>query len=80
MHWDVAYYAERQRSELFQFSDHELKQYFPLKTVLKGLFDLCEEMFSIKVIKQPISTIQVWHPDVEYFMNESLRLITKYSY
>ncbi|MGE0172862.1 MAG: M3 family metallopeptidase [Oligoflexales bacterium] len=65
-HWDVAYFSERLKEQNFGLKDEVLKQYFPLETVLKGLFDLVEKLFEIRVApgKGDIST---WHTDVRFF-------------
>jgi oligopeptidase A len=46
-HWDVAYWAERQRASLFDFTDEQLRPYFPFPRVLHGLFQLANELFGI---------------------------------
>src|SRR5690606_8626243 len=47
MNWDVAFWSERLRERRFQFTDEELRPYFPLETVLKGLFALANRLFGI---------------------------------
>ena len=49
MHWDVAFWAERLREERFQFTDEELRPYFPFDRVLDGLFSLLNRLFGITV-------------------------------
>ena len=65
-HWDVSYWAERQREEKFAFSDEELRPYFPLPQVLKGLFDLVKRIFGVTVTAAD-GMAPVWHEDVRYF-------------
>jgi oligopeptidase A len=65
-HWDVSYWAERQREEKFAFSDEELRPYFPLPQVLKGLFDLVKRIFGVTVTAAD-GQAPVWHEDVRYF-------------
>lgn len=65
-HWDVAFWAERLRENRFGYSDDELRPYFPLPRVLKGLFDLCKKLFGIN-IKSSKTAAPVWHPDVRFF-------------
>ena len=40
--WDVAYYAEKQRAALYDFDEEALRPYFPLESVVAGLFELVE--------------------------------------
>lgn len=65
-HWDVAYYSERLREEKFDFTDEELRPYFPLPKVLEGMFGLVERLFGIRV-SAANGEAPVWHPDVRYF-------------
>jgi oligopeptidase A len=65
-HWDVSYWAERQRQEKFAFSDEELRPYFPLPQVLNGLFDLVKRIFGVTVTAAD-GQAPVWHEDVRYF-------------
>lgn len=64
--WDTAYYLEKMREEKFDFSDDELRPYFPLPRVLEGLFKLLNQLFSITVAESP-SPIEKWHKDVLYY-------------
>jgi Zn-dependent oligopeptidase len=40
-HWDITYWAERLRESRFNITDEELRPYFALPNVLKGLFQVC---------------------------------------
>lgn len=65
MNWDVAFWAERLREQRFNFTDEELRPYFPLEPVLEGMFGLVKRIFGIEVRAK--SGVPVWHPDVRYF-------------
>ncbi len=65
-HWDVAFWAEKQRETKFNFSAEELRPYFPLPQVLDGLFALAERIFSITITPAD-GEAPVWHEDVRYF-------------
>ncbi len=64
--WDIAYYSEKQRKQLFEFSDEDLKPYFSDNRVIQGLFDIVEKLFQIN-IKQVTQGIQLWHEDVRFY-------------
>lgn len=64
--WDVPYWSERLREDLYQYEEEELRAYFPLPTVLKGLFSLANRLFGI-TIEAADGQTQVWHPDVQFF-------------
>ncbi len=68
--WDVAFWAERLRESRFNFTDEELKPYFPLPRVLDGLFALVERIFGVRV-RAADGQAPVWHKDVRYFEIEN---------
>ncbi len=39
--WDISFWAERLREAKFNITDEELRPYFALPNVLKGLFQVC---------------------------------------
>lgn len=63
--WDAAYYSEKLKQQLFDFSDESLRPYFPLDKVLTGLFEVVKRLFGMQVItaERP----EVWHEDVQFF-------------
>lgn len=71
MNWDVGFWAERLREQRFNFTDEELRPYFPLEPVLDGMFALVKRIFGIQVRAK--SDVPVWHVDVRFFevLNEA---------
>ncbi len=65
-HWDISFWAERQREEKFAFTAEELRPYFPLPQVLDGLFGLVKRLFGVTVTPAD-GQAPVWHEDVRYF-------------
>ncbi|OUL35707.1 M3 family metallopeptidase [Nostoc sp. 106C] len=65
-HWDISFWAERQREEKFAFTAEELRPYFPLHQVLDGLFGLVKRLFGVTVTPAD-GQAPVWHEDVRYF-------------
>ncbi|MBO3458147.1 M3 family metallopeptidase [Aetokthonos hydrillicola Thurmond2011] len=65
-HWDITFWAERQREEKFAFTAEELRPYFPLPQVLDGLFGLVNRLFGVTVTPAD-GQAPVWHEDVRYF-------------
>ena len=63
--WDLAFYAEQLRNEEFAFSSEELRAYFPLPKILKGMFALVERIFDIRLKAE--KEFDPWHPDVCLF-------------
>jgi oligopeptidase A len=62
--WDVSYAAEKLRTQRFDFSEEDLKPYFPLDSVLAGLFEIAGRVFGVTF--QPREDVDVWHPQVRY--------------
>ena len=71
--WDQSFYSERQREELYEFTQEELRPYFSLPDVLKGLFTLCEQLFNVHIVDMSTTqndssnNVQTWHDDVQFF-------------
>jgi oligopeptidase A len=62
--WDVAYASEKLRARRYDFSDNEVKQYFPEEAVLAGLFGLVETLYGVRIAA---ASAPVWHEDVRFF-------------
>lgn len=59
--WDIGYYSEKMKEELFAFSSEDLRPYFPLERVLDGTFTHFSRLFGIKFTQ---ADYPLWHPDV----------------
>lgn len=64
--WDLMFWAERLSEKRFDFTDEQLRPYFPMPRVLDGLFSLSERLFGI-TIEPADGETSVWHEDVKYF-------------
>jgi len=63
--WDAGYWAEKQRRALYDFDEEELRPYFGLEAVLRGMFELVERLYGITV--EPTDELPTWHPDVRTY-------------
>jgi oligopeptidase A len=54
--WDVAYYAEKQRQDEYDFNEEELRPYFPLDRVLDGLFATAQALYNIRIVEREAAT------------------------
>lgn len=63
--WDVAYWAEKQRQKLYDFDEEALRPYFPLDAVVRGMFEIYEELFGISIRRR--AETKGWDPAVECF-------------
>ncbi len=65
--WDLAYVGEKLKEARFDFSEQEVKQYFPLPKVLGGLFQIVETLFDVVI--RP-DQAPVWNPGVAFYRIE----------
>jgi len=66
-HWDIPFWAERLREKRFDYTEEELRPFFPLPRVLKGLFGLVQQLFDIVIEEAGEGEAPLWHPDVRYY-------------
>ena len=64
-HWDVVFWAERLHEERYDYSEEELRPYFPFPKVLEGLFSLAERLFGVR-FKFADGEVSVWQADVRF--------------
>jgi oligopeptidase A len=68
--WDMAHVRERYRQHVFTGFDEDLvAEYFPLDSVMNGMFQLANQLFGIAIERVEPSHLQanVWHPDVHMY-------------
>jgi oligopeptidase A len=63
--WDIAYYAEKQRAALYAFDEEALRPYFPLESVIQGMFEVVHRLYGISVVEKV--DVPVWDPQVKYY-------------
>jgi len=63
--WDWRYYDTQQRKTDYGVDPFEVASYFPLDSVLNGMFDLVQETFGLTFEEEDAS--DAWHPDVRLF-------------
>ncbi len=63
--WDIAYASEKLKQQRYAISDEDLKPYFPVDSVLSGLFKLVENLYNITI--QENKNVDVWHKDVRFY-------------
>ena len=63
--WDIAYYSEKLKEQTYKVSDEQLRPYFPENTVVKGLFEVINRLYKLKVeVREDVDT---WHKDVRFY-------------
>ena len=62
---DWNYYHTKNMKENFQVDDEEIKKYFPMEVVTNGMFEVYEQVLSLKFVE--IQNPSVWHESVRMF-------------
>ncbi len=79
--WEVSYWAEKRRKEHFDLDDEALRPYFPVGSVMKGMFDLATTLFGIEIRQidtvfyekgqrpgnAAANAVEIWHPEVTFY-------------
>ncbi len=63
--WDAPYWFEKYKQKKHSVSNEELRQFFPVGTVMNGLFELAERLYGIRLSSR--DDVARWHEDVRYF-------------
>ncbi|MBK7409517.1 MAG: M3 family metallopeptidase [Saprospirales bacterium] len=63
--WDWWYYAEQVKKAKYDLNEDELRPYFQVESVIKGVFDLSSDLFGITFEER--TDIPKYHPDVKTF-------------
>lgn len=74
--WQKTYLQELIKTEEYNLNSQELREYFQYGNVKKGIFNLTETMFGVKIV--PWET-EVWDPSVEaYEVRENGKLLGRF--
>lgn len=63
--WDWWYYADKVKKAKYNLDENELRPYFEVNNVIKGVFNLATSLFGITFEER--NDIQKYHPDVKIF-------------
>ena len=66
--WDIGFASEKLKQAKYNFSENEVKQYFPIDQALNGLFHLIETIFDVAI--EPCD-LPKWHADVRSYAVKS---------
>ncbi|MDD4126689.1 MAG: Zn-dependent oligopeptidase [Methanomicrobium sp.] len=77
--WDTSYLFEIQKKQKYSYDEETVREYFPLDTVLSGLFKIYETLFGVTF--EEIENAFVWSPDVRLIsLKDQAGNITGYLY
>ncbi len=79
--WEVGYWSEKLKKERYDFDDEDLRPFFPIKSVLDGMFELSSRVFGLRINQRSTicdervdsidgdeqKPVSVWHPDVRFY-------------
>ena len=80
--WEVAYWSEKLKKERYDFDSEDLRPFFPIQSVLEGMFELTSKVFGLKIEERPTKfedqvfeygnnsdavPQSVWHPEVRFY-------------
>jgi len=63
--WDWSFYSNKLKEEKYGFNEQELRPYFEVNQVIKGVFGLAEKLYGLSFEKT--TNISVYQDDVEVF-------------
>ena len=63
--WDMYYYAEKLKSQLYNIDDNQTRPYFEIENVKKGCFDNITKLYGLTFTK--LDNIQVYAKDVDVY-------------
>ena len=79
--WEVAYWSEKLKKERYDIDDEDLRPYFPIQSVLNGMFELVSKIFGLSIVERSTifgdrenriagdqaEAVSVWHPEVRFY-------------
>ena len=63
--WDISYFSNQLKKKLYDFSEQDLKPYFPASICIPGMFEVCGRLFGIDISE--VEGADVWHEDVTLY-------------
>ena len=63
--WDGAFYSEKLKQKLFDLDDELLKPYFPLESVIQGVYQVAGKLFGLKF--EEVENIDTYHEEVKTY-------------
>ncbi len=79
--WEVGYWSEKFKKDSYDFDEEELRPYFPINSVLEGMFSLFSRIFGLRIVERSTlfkgeihicntsedPPVEVWHEDVRFY-------------
>jgi Zn-dependent oligopeptidase len=62
--WDTPFYKKLMKEEVNDYSEEEVKNYFPIDTVVSGTLDIYQKVLKLRFESEDVKG---WHEDVKFF-------------
>ena len=63
--WDISYYTEKLKKELFDLNEDTLRPYFKSENVVSGVFEIAKRLYGLTF--EQLSDVQIYHDDVKVY-------------
>ena len=63
--WDLGHYSEKLLQHRYAISQEVLRPYFPVNTVIKGMFGIVQKLYGIEL--REVEQFERWHADARLF-------------
>ena len=63
--WDYYYYAEKVRQDKYNFDENDIRPYFHVDSVAKGIFAMANKLYGVTIEELPDAP--KYHPDVKVY-------------
>ena len=70
--YDYSYYLEIYKKNDFKVDNDTIKEYFPIKYVVKNIFKLYEDLLKLKIKPIILTEKQKWHPELRYYSVQNM--------
>lgn len=64
---DIPYWKRKYNISVCQYDENLILDYFPLPSVLAGMFALAEKLFAIRIIERSTEGVSRWHANVKLY-------------
>ncbi|MEM9081285.1 MAG: M3 family metallopeptidase [Verrucomicrobiota bacterium] len=76
--WDLSYWSEKRRKELYHFDEEELRPYFSVQNVMQGMFAITSKLFGITISEKDTiyyespsndstNAVETWDPECSFY-------------
>lgn len=63
--WDLSFYSEKLKKKLFDFDQQELLPYFPLDSVVQGVFNVANRLYGLNFLE--VENIEKFCPEIKTY-------------